>query len=599
MTINKRVMVFSSILAGATLLQLGATLWVERTLGNAIDAGAIATVGMRNQMGADMRHDAIRANAYQAIELGRSGSAEAKRAFLEDLNSDIETFKESIAANERSHISAEVSAATHRLKGPVDRYAEEGKRISTVALSNPEGARAMLPRFERSFREVETLMDASSGAIEKVLSDQTHKADAVRTKVSWVISLLGLLLVGVVGAFTLYLRRTVLAPLTGIAGIIDGFAKNNFSSTFTGTDRIDEVGAIMRSLQNTANDARAKVKAAQDQKELLIRVSQAARNVSTGSSEITAASDDLARRTETQAASLEETSASLSELAKMVNDTASVARETSSNVAEAHQEAHHGGQIVDQAVQAMGSIESSASEIAQITTVIDAIAFQTNLLALNAGVEAARAGDAGKGFAVVATEVRALAQRSADAAKNIRELIENSSKHVASGVDLVGRTGQMLSRIVDMVGSVREAIADLSRSADHQATNLAQINTAVQQMDMMTQQNAAMVEESNAASRSLAYQADQLLGMVDTFGDGGDGSGRSASRAFKSGAAKSPAEADVLSRAKPVSAETAGDDGTDGPTAKAAPYNVPRFVVPASSGNLALKVDEDDDWSSF
>jgi methyl-accepting chemotaxis protein len=165
----------------------------------------------------------------------------------------------------------------------------------------------------------------------------------------------------------------------------------------------------------------------------------------------------------------------------------------------------------------MHNIEQSSRQVNQIIAVIDEIAFQTNLLALNAGVEAARAGDAGKGFAVVASEVRALAQRSADAAKEIKALISSSSREVRSGVELVGRTREALDAIVGRVGAISEIVGAIAASAQQQATGLAQVNTAINQMDQVTQQNAAMVEESTAASRGLAHEAEELARLMSGF----------------------------------------------------------------------------------
>jgi len=176
----------------------------------------------------------------------------------------------------------------------------------------------------------------------------------------------------------------------------------------------------------------------------------------------------------------------------------------------------------------MAAIEQSSAQISQIIGVIDEIAFQTNLLALNAGVEAARAGDAGKGFAVVASEVRALAQRSADAAKEIKALISSSSREVGSGVELVGRTQKALEAIVGQVGEISRIVGDIAASAQEQATGLAQVNTAVNQMDQMTQQNAAMVEESTAASRGLAHEAEELARLMAGFRIGETGQAFSA-----------------------------------------------------------------------
>jgi methyl-accepting chemotaxis protein len=240
-------------------------------------------------------------------------------------------------------------------------------------------------------------------------------------------------------------------------------------------------------------------------------------NIRTGATEINSASENLARRTEQQAASLEETAAAVRELTRSVQETATTAGSVRTAAADANRDASDGGQIVRSAVDAMGSIDRSSGEIEQIINVIDGIAFQTNLLALNAGVEAARAGDAGKGFAVVANEVRALAQRSADAAKDIKTLIGLSTSQVESGVELVGRTGTAFEHIVDRVKLVADQVDEIAEKSQSQASSIEQVNEAVSGMDQMTQQNAAMVEQSTAAARSLLEQADLLSSMVGRF----------------------------------------------------------------------------------
>ena len=239
--------------------------------------------------------------------------------------------------------------------------------------------------------------------------------------------------------------------------------------------------------------------------------------IRSGSREITHASDDLAKRTEQQAAGLEETAAALEEITATVKKTADGAQEARRVVSSAKVDAEHGGEVVGKAVTAMGQIEASAQQITQIIGVIDEIAFQTNLLALNAGVEAARAGDAGRGFAVVAQEVRALAQRSAEAAKEIKALITASTEQVGAGVDLVGQTGKALERILDQVSRINGVVGEIAASAREQATGLDEVNLAVNQMDQVTQQNAAMVEESTAASHALAREADALTQLMGQF----------------------------------------------------------------------------------
>jgi methyl-accepting chemotaxis protein len=242
--------------------------------------------------------------------------------------------------------------------------------------------------------------------------------------------------------------------------------------------------------------------------------------VKAGAAEITRASDDLARRTEQQAASLEQTAAALDEITATVNKTAEGAKVARDLVNATRQDAEESGKVVGETVQSMGGIETSSREIGNIIGVIDEIAFQTNLLALNAGVEAARAGDAGRGFAVVATEVRALAQRSAEAAKEIKMLISASGTQVETGVKLVGATGKALSRIVEQVSRLNGLVVDIAASAQEQATALAEVNNAVNAMDQTTQQNAAMVEQSTAASHGLAGEAEELFRLVGRFSIG-------------------------------------------------------------------------------
>ncbi|SSC73038.1 unnamed protein product [Ciceribacter sp. T2.26MG-112.2] len=239
--------------------------------------------------------------------------------------------------------------------------------------------------------------------------------------------------------------------------------------------------------------------------------------IAAGSKEIQAASDSLAKRTEQQAAAVEETAAALEEITQTVTDSSKRADEAGSLVARTKAGAEKSGEVVKSAIAAMGQIESSSREISNIIGVIDDIAFQTNLLALNAGVEAARAGEAGKGFAVVAQEVRELAQRSANAAKEIKALITTSGEQVRNGVSLVGQTGKALEQIVSEVQDINSNVIAIVEASREQATGLQEINKAVNAMDQNTQQNAAMVEETTAASHSLARESETLRNLLAQF----------------------------------------------------------------------------------
>ncbi|MCA1970901.1 MAG: methyl-accepting chemotaxis protein, partial [Rhizobium sp.] len=236
-----------------------------------------------------------------------------------------------------------------------------------------------------------------------------------------------------------------------------------------------------------------------------------------GSNGISSAADQLAHRTEQQAASLEETAAALNEITATVQATSAGASKARETVENTHADVERSGRTMSQAVSAMERIEASARQMEQIIGVIDEIAFQTNLLALNAGVEAARAGESGRGFAVVAQEVRALAQRAADAAREIRQLISGSNEQVALGASLVNQTGEALTKVVGQVGEIARLISEIANSAVEQANGLEEVNGAVNQMDQFTQQNAVMVEESNAASHAIRMEADRLSNKVSVF----------------------------------------------------------------------------------
>ncbi len=241
------------------------------------------------------------------------------------------------------------------------------------------------------------------------------------------------------------------------------------------------------------------------------------RAITTGTTEIASGADDLAQRTERQAAGLQQTAAALDAVTATVRQTAASSGRAQRVTATAKTEAEGSSVVVSETVAAMSAIEGSARQIGQIIGVIDEIAFQTNLLALNAGVEAARAGESGRGFAVVAQEVRALAQRAADAAKEIKTLVTTSMQQVERGVRLVGETGQALTRIQSGVVEINLAIDEIAASATHQATGLAEVNSAVGEMDRTTQQNATMVEESTAATHALARETDALDRAIARF----------------------------------------------------------------------------------
>jgi len=272
-------------------------------------------------------------------------------------------------------------------------------------------------------------------------------------------------------------------------------------------DRSDEAGQLLQALQSMTGSLT----------HIVSRVREASESIHTGSSQIAQGNQDLSSRTELQAANLQETSATMSQMADAAQGSAQTAEEATRIADDAREAARRGGEVVDQVVSTMADISDSSRKISEIIGTIDGIAFQTNILALNAAVEAARAGEQGRGFAVVAGEVRTLAQRSAEAAREIRQLITSSVERVEVGAKLVGTAGASIHDIVEQVARVASLVQEINHATSSQKEGLSQINGAVCSLDQATQQNAALVEEGAAASESLRQQADQLRSAVAVF----------------------------------------------------------------------------------
>ena len=354
------------------------------------------------------------------------------------------------------------------------------------------------------------VFDAASNKLEafqmdsaKVHYDDSQSFFSGFTKGFTVILLVGAVLIVI---SSVRLLRAILRPLEHALGHFDQIASGNLANQIR-IERHDEMGRLMQGL----------IKMQDQMSNTVSSIRHGSSAIATASAEIAAGNLDLSRRTENQAAALEETASSLEELTSTVRQNADNARQANQLALSAQDVAGKGGQLVSQVVDTMGSINNSSRKIADIIGVIDGIAFQTNILALNAAVEAARAGEQGRGFAVVATEVRNLAQRSAAAAKEIKELITASVEQVDAGTALVDKAGATMGDIVSSVERVTSIMTEIMVAGEEQSEGINQINQAIVSMDEVTQQNAALVEEAAAAANAMQEQAAQLEEMVSTF----------------------------------------------------------------------------------
>jgi methyl-accepting chemotaxis protein len=347
---------------------------------------------------------------------------------------------------------------------------------------------------------------ADSAQVSAQAAVDAHHATEI--SIALMLAVLALAMIGGV-----LFSRTVSRPLGHALRCARAVATGNLSMEFdsSGKDEIAQLLAALKDMQSSLSQVVAKVR-------------ENAEGVATASAEIASGNLNLSSRTEEQAASLEETAASMEELTGTVRQNAENARQASTLADAASHTASRGGVMMGQVVETMHGIADSSSKVAEIIAVIDAIAFQTNILALNAAVEAARAGEEGRGFAVVAAEVRTLAQRSASAAKEIKALIAQSTDRVNAGSALVGNAGQIIAEIVGSVQRVTDIVGAISSASQEQSTGIEQVNTAVTQMDEVTQQNAALVEEASAAAHALAEQANSLRDAVAVFTLRGDSS---------------------------------------------------------------------------
>ncbi|QIL44409.1 HAMP domain-containing protein [Acidovorax sp. HDW3] len=395
-----------------------------------------------------------------------------------------------------------------------------------------------------------------------------------------VVGLLILLIVG--GAF--FLIGSIERPLAQAQALAERIAGGDLSEQ-QNVMRGDEFGALLRALYTmSASLAR-----------MVGQVRQSTDSIATASAEIATGNHDLSARTEHTSSNLQETAAAMEQFSSTLQHSASSARQASSLAASASDVARRGGEVVGQVVTTMQDIHHSSQKIADIIGVIDGIAFQTNILALNAAVEAARAGEQGRGFAVVAGEVRSLAGRSAEAAKEIKQLISASVERVDSGSRLVESAGSTMQEVVQAVQRVTDMIGEITAASTEQSTGVAQVNQAVGQLDQMTQQNAALVEQSAAAAQSLREQAEQLAQAVAVFKVAAGA--QMAFAAPRAAAVPRPAPMARPTAARPAVASSAPKKSKN-PSLAATPSTAPS-AAPLAAPKIAAKATDDGDWESF
>jgi methyl-accepting chemotaxis protein len=597
--IQGKIFGFSAMALVLVLSAGGTGWWAVDRLGDASKDVTDISAALKNQQTADMMHDAIRGDVLAAILAQVSNDPAAAQQVEAEKGEHMQTFRQALGALNALPLSATLRQSLDAVAPGLDAYEKAADTLMQITASGREVSQDELGAFQAAFDQVEASMGKLSELIAGQVAERFQKATDLTAFVRYV--LVGVVLLSIVLLFVLgaALARSILNPIDRAVRVAQAVAAGDLTTQIE-VHSTDETGKLLDALRRMSEA-------------LLNTVSQvrsATDSINTASGEIASGNLDLSARTEHTASNLEQTAASMEQLTSTVAQSADAARQANQLAASAAQVAVRGGQVVGQVVTTMEEINHSSRKIGDIIGVIDGIAFQTNILALNAAVEAARAGEQGRGFAVVAAEVRNLAQRSADAAKEIKGLIGTSVGKVEAGSKLVAQAGQTMSEIVGSVQRVSDIIGEITAASREQSEGIAQVNAAVNQLDQMTQQNAALVEESAAAAESLRDQAGRLMQVVQVFRIAGASDGlRQIARPGPSTAlATRPARSGGSSRAvrSPVTALPKPAPLTK-PDRARSPQSAPRFVPAARAGavkaprcaQIFAKVGDEGEWESF